>query len=70
MHVLNAVSPGFTCALPFADYVAARIGEHLQGEGATAHGRGAAIHPGPAGQDSPRDPVAPLARSGIPQSLV
>jgi len=21
MHVLNAVSPAFTCALPFADYV-------------------------------------------------
>ena len=24
-HVLNAVSPGFTCALPFADYVCDRI---------------------------------------------
>lgn len=27
MHVLNAVSPGFTCAMPFADYVVARIEE-------------------------------------------
>ena len=26
-HVLNAVSPGFTCALPFAAYLAERIGE-------------------------------------------
>ncbi len=26
-HVLNAVSPGFTCALPFAEVVADRIGE-------------------------------------------
>jgi L-2-hydroxyglutarate oxidase LhgO len=25
MHVLNAVSPGFTCALPFSDYVCDRI---------------------------------------------
>lgn len=25
LHVLNAVSPGFTCALPFADYVCDRI---------------------------------------------
>jgi len=25
MHVLNAVSPGFTCSLPFADYVCDRI---------------------------------------------
>jgi L-2-hydroxyglutarate oxidase LhgO len=25
MHVLNAVSPGFTCSLPFADYVCNRI---------------------------------------------
>jgi (S)-2-hydroxyglutarate dehydrogenase len=25
MHILNAVSPGFTCALPFADYVCNQI---------------------------------------------
>ena len=25
MHVLNAVSPAFTCSLPFADYVCDRI---------------------------------------------
>jgi hypothetical protein len=24
-HVLNAVSPGFTCALPFAAYLAEQI---------------------------------------------
>lgn len=27
MHVLNAVSPGFTCALPFSDYVCDRIAQ-------------------------------------------
>jgi len=26
LHILNAVSPGFTCAIPFAEYVADRIG--------------------------------------------
>jgi (S)-2-hydroxyglutarate dehydrogenase len=26
MHVLNAVSPGFTCALPFAHYLCEHIG--------------------------------------------
>lgn len=26
LHILNAVSPGFTCALPFAEYVADRMG--------------------------------------------
>ena len=25
MHILNAVSPGFTCALPFAEYVCNQI---------------------------------------------
>jgi L-2-hydroxyglutarate oxidase LhgO len=25
MHVLNAVSPGFTCSLPFSEYVCERI---------------------------------------------
>jgi hypothetical protein len=25
MHVLNAVSPAFTCSLPFANYVCDRI---------------------------------------------
>ncbi len=70
LHVLNAVSPGFTCALPFADYVVARIEGHLQGGDATVHGRGAATHPGPAGQESPRGPVAPLAWSALPQPLV
>ncbi|QPJ65334.1 MAG: L-2-hydroxyglutarate oxidase [Candidatus Nitrohelix vancouverensis] len=28
MHILNAVSPGFTCALPFAEYVCDRIKEN------------------------------------------
>ncbi len=27
LHVLNAVSPGFTCALPFAAHVCDRIAE-------------------------------------------
>ena len=27
LHVLNAVSPAFTCSLPFADYLVERIGE-------------------------------------------
>ena len=27
MHVLNAVSPGFTCALPFSEYICQRIEE-------------------------------------------
>src|SRR5438128_1847615 len=25
MHILNVVSPGFTCAMPFAEYVVSRI---------------------------------------------
>jgi len=29
MHVLNAVSPGWTCALPFSGYVVDNIAEHL-----------------------------------------
>ena len=29
MHVLNAVSPGFTCALPFAEYVCDQIALQL-----------------------------------------
>ncbi len=29
MHILNAVSPGFTCALPFADYVCDQIAEKI-----------------------------------------
>ena len=29
MHILNAVSPGFTCALPFADYVCDQIDKKL-----------------------------------------
>ena len=29
MHILNAVSPGFTCALPFADYVCDQIESKL-----------------------------------------
>lgn len=27
LHVLNAVSPAFTCSLPFADYLAERVGD-------------------------------------------
>jgi (S)-2-hydroxyglutarate dehydrogenase len=29
MHILNAVSPGFTCALPFAEYVCDQINQKL-----------------------------------------
>ena len=29
MHILNAISPGFTCSLPFADYVCDKIEKHL-----------------------------------------
>lgn len=29
MHVLNAVSPGFTCAIPFAEYVCSKIQQRL-----------------------------------------
>jgi len=29
MHILNAVSPGFTCALPFAKYVCDKIDSKL-----------------------------------------
>ncbi|RMH10129.1 MAG: L-2-hydroxyglutarate oxidase, partial [Nitrospirae bacterium] len=29
MHVLNAVSPGFTCSIPFAEMVCERIQAHL-----------------------------------------
>ncbi len=29
MHILNAVSPGFTCALPFAEYVCDQIEDKL-----------------------------------------
>jgi L-2-hydroxyglutarate oxidase LhgO len=29
MHVLNAVSPAFTCSLPFSEYVCERIEAHL-----------------------------------------
>ena len=31
MHVLNAVSPAFTCALPFSEFVCQRIKTHLNG---------------------------------------
>ena len=29
MHILNAVSPGFTCALPFAEHVCDQIDSKL-----------------------------------------
>jgi len=32
MHVLNAVSPGFTCALPFSEYVCEKIQGVLEGK--------------------------------------
>jgi len=32
MHVLNAVSPAFTCSLPFAAHVADRVEAALAGE--------------------------------------
>lgn len=28
-HILNLVSPGWTCALPFADYIVEKIDENL-----------------------------------------
>jgi len=31
MHILNAVSPGLTCALPFADYVCDQIEDKING---------------------------------------
>lgn len=30
LHVLNAVSPGFTCAMPFASYICDRMGRMLE----------------------------------------
>lgn len=32
LHVLNAVSPGFTCAMPFASYVCDRAGQMLESQ--------------------------------------
>jgi hypothetical protein len=29
MHVLNAVSPGFTCSIPFAKFVVGKIQNHI-----------------------------------------
>ena len=29
MHILNAVSPGFTCTLPFAEYICDKIDSKL-----------------------------------------
>ena len=29
MHILNAVSPAFTCSLPFSEYVGQQIGATL-----------------------------------------
>jgi L-2-hydroxyglutarate oxidase LhgO len=40
LHVLNAVSPGFTCALPFADHVCDEIARRRGGTAATTR-RGA-----------------------------
>jgi L-2-hydroxyglutarate oxidase LhgO len=31
MHILNAVSPGLTCSLPFADYVCDQIEDKING---------------------------------------
>jgi len=31
MHILNAISPGLTCALPFADYVCDQIEGKISG---------------------------------------
>ena len=28
-HILNAVSPGFTCSIPFSKYVCDHISRHL-----------------------------------------
>ena len=30
MHILNAVSPGFTCAIPFSNYVCDKIDSQLK----------------------------------------
>ena len=30
MHILNAVSPGFTCAMPFSNYVCDKIDSQLK----------------------------------------
>ncbi|HEY3517013.1 MAG TPA: L-2-hydroxyglutarate oxidase [Gammaproteobacteria bacterium] len=49
MHVLNAVSPAFTCSLPFADYVCDRIEVALAGgihERVVADGAEPALPPG------------------------
>ncbi len=29
MHVLNAVSPAFTCSMPFSQYIGKEIQSHL-----------------------------------------
>ncbi len=39
-HVLNAVSPAFTCALPFSAFMADAIGRNLAGAAQTAAGHG------------------------------
>ncbi|MBX5437860.1 MAG: L-2-hydroxyglutarate oxidase [Alicyclobacillaceae bacterium] len=53
MHVLNAVSPAFTCSMPFARYVVERVTACLAGT------------PGaPASPDAPKGPEAAAARRG------
>jgi L-2-hydroxyglutarate oxidase LhgO len=41
LHVLNAVSPGWTCALPFARFVCDRIDEAVHGHAVEPRGRAA-----------------------------
>ncbi len=38
MHILNAVSPAFTCAMPFATHVCDRINARLHGQQSTVSG--------------------------------
>jgi L-2-hydroxyglutarate oxidase LhgO len=47
-HVLNAVSPAFTCSIPFARHVADRIQELLQRSGSEPHATGSNAQPAPA----------------------
>jgi hypothetical protein len=59
MHELNTVSPEFTCAIPFAEYVAAQIEERLGGGAAGVHMPGAATTASAARWEAPSGPTAP-----------
>jgi (S)-2-hydroxyglutarate dehydrogenase len=53
MHVLNAVSPAFTCCLPFAEYVVDRVDAELSDSGSSAPPVAESLS-----ADSKRGPVA------------